>query len=212
MFALGGVFFIHHRERHKDTEEKSRESVSPLISHINKIPSPFQKIMLQELRLPKLYSDSPIKIEFVGRFIMKRFLFAITCVVLLIAGVFLSGKRALFLWSAEKATGTIASITGSNTTCGRKSSKRDCTQFHAQVAYTSKNGENHTLGISAGSQDGHNAPIQYAKAKIGGLIEVLYDPSNPSVAYDNSFMSIWFAPLASFAGAIFCIFPAIRRR
>lgn len=143
---------------------------------------------------------------------MKRFLFAIACVVLLISGVFLSGKRALFLWGAEKTKGTIASITGTNTTCGRKSSKRDCTQFHAQVAYTAKNGEKHTLGISAGSTDGHNIGIQNAKAKIGGIVEVLYDPSNPSIAYDNSFFSLWFAPLASFAGALFCVFPAIRRR
>jgi preprotein translocase subunit SecF len=143
---------------------------------------------------------------------MKRLLFAIACVVLTVAGIFLTGKTALFLWSADKTNGTSASISGTNTTCGRKSSKRDCTQFHAQVAFTAKNGEQHTLGISAGSRDGHNVSIQNATAKIGGIVEVLYDPSNPSIAYDNSFFSIWFAPLASFAGAFFCIIPVIRRR
>ena len=43
--------------------------------------------------------------------------------------------------------------------------------------------------------------------KVGNAIEVLYDPSDPSVGIDDSFASLWNVPMITLLSAVFsCIF------
>lgn len=131
--------------------------------------------------------------------IKQPWLLAVSGVCLLIA-LWLAGDRAMFLWSAEKTTGTVVEITGRNDRCGRRKARYSCTKYSAQVEYATRSGSTHMLEISAGSARGHSQPTSRARVRKEGPVPVVYAPDEPTRAYEDTLFGVWGAPLmAGFA-------------
>ncbi|HEY0682935.1 MAG TPA: hypothetical protein VGD45_11440 [Steroidobacter sp.] len=104
--------------------------------------------------------------------------------------------RAHFVWTSRTVMSSVESVTASNGRCGAKG-RYNCTRYKAKLKY--RIGERmYWLRVSAGSERGHNQPLSNARHHRNQLVQVAYDPRNPSRAYRNSLFDIWGAPILTF--------------
>ena len=125
--------------------------------------------------------------------IKQMWMFWISMAILAI-GLLLALERAIFLARAIETTGAVTHIYSYNTRCGGKR-KHNCTKFDATVQYTSTSGASHRIVVSAGSTRGHDQSIANASRRKGEKVGVVYSPSDPERAYENSLWGVWGAPL-----------------
>lgn len=123
-----------------------------------------------------------------------------------------AAKRGIFLLSAKRTTGKVEQVTGSNSRCGSKNNKYDCTEYSAAVTYSSPSGEHGKLSVGAGSARGHDQPATKASLAVGGPVPILYSKKDINYAYRDSFGDLWGLPLGSFVGSAFCAIGAFFRR
>ncbi len=142
-----------------------------------------------------------------------RFLFMLAlAAVCFVVGVGVSAKRAWFLLGAERTNGSVSQLHASNSRCGSKNNKYDCTQYDASVSFSSADGKKGMISVSAGSARGYNQPESKASLAIGAPIPVIYNPSDIADAFHDSFAALWGFPLGSFVGSGFFGLAAIGRR
>ncbi|MCC7070321.1 MAG: DUF3592 domain-containing protein [Deltaproteobacteria bacterium] len=135
--------------------------------------------------------------------------------ILLVGAIGFAVDRLIFLASAEKTQGTVERITASNGRCGSKKNKYPCTRFEAEVAFTTKKGRDGEITVSAGSARGNNQPTSAADLSVGRGVPVVYNPRNPSKAYQDSLWGVWGTPLMMFIGQVATLFGSLsegRRR
>jgi len=143
---------------------------------------------------------------------MKRLLFGLGFLGLLIFGIGLGLTRLYFVVTAENGIGAVESVSARNDSCGSRRNKRACTEFTASVAFKAKDGRPANLSMSAGSTDGHNMSVTHADLKVGSTVALLYRASDPNNALPNSLSDIWGGSLISICMSFFCLIPALRRR
>jgi hypothetical protein len=122
--------------------------------------------------------------------------FTIAVCLVIPLGYFLI-DRTQFVLTAQGTMGTIQGVTATNTRCGRKASKHNCTKFNATLKYE-VNGSPYWLEVTAGKARGHDQPKTLADYRIGDSVQVAYDPNNPNRGYRNALWDIWGAPILTF--------------
>lgn len=133
--------------------------------------------------------------------IKQPWLAAVSAVCLLVAIGF-AIERSIFLLSAERTPGTISSIDSRNDTCGAKKRRYACTKFTASVRYRVGPDVNPSITVSAGSSQGSNQPVTNASRRVGETVRVVYSPSTPTKAYEDTFFGVWGAPVIAFGAQI----------
>lgn len=126
---------------------------------------------------------------------IKQPLYAVISLVLLVVVAGYAIERLAFLKRAEHTTGTVINVTSYNSRCGGRRSRYSCTKFNASVDFLTRESSKYTLKISVGSSRGHNQPLEYADVKVNGQVPVVYDPQNPSKAYEDTTWGVWGTPI-----------------
>lgn len=132
--------------------------------------------------------------------IKQPWLLAIAALLVVVAIGF-ALRQASFLMTADRTTGTVTRVDARNSTCGSKRNRHSCTRFDAEVRFD-VNGRSFDFTVDAGSVRGSNQPKSRASHPEGSQVKVVYSKSNPNRAYRDSFFDVWFAPIASAAGAV----------
>jgi hypothetical protein len=106
--------------------------------------------------------------------------------------------RTLFLIRAVHTSGNVMNLSAANgsCSCGRRC-RYDCTKFQAQVSFQAREVPA-ALWVSAGSANGYNCPVAYARYAIGDSVAVVYNPRDPAEAYRDTVADVWGAPIAAF--------------
>jgi hypothetical protein len=126
---------------------------------------------------------------------IRQPLFAIiSFICFLVVGYFIV-DRCLFLYSAERANGRVIKVVGHNSWCGYRRSRHPCTEFDAVVEFSTQVSSYHTLEVSAGSARDYYQPLSRASLRVGSVVSVVYDPSNPKRAYNDSLWGVWGMPI-----------------
>ncbi len=143
-----------------------------------------------------------------------RFIFSmITSVVLFLLGLGISAQRGMFLLTAERTSGTVSAIHGHNGRCGSKNNHYDCTEYQADVKYTSTKQEEAVIQVSAGSTRGHDQPMSHASLAVGAAVPVIYSKKDIKYAFRDSFFDLWALPIGSlFGSGVFFLGAFARRR
>lgn len=116
--------------------------------------------------------------------------------ICLVVGLFLVVERAFFLATAEETQGVVVTVESSNSSCGSSKRRYACTKFKAFVEYRAgTNPAPFTIDISAGSSRGRDRPLSEADLHKGASVPVVYSPTNPAKAYQNTFFGVWGAPI-----------------
>jgi hypothetical protein len=127
--------------------------------------------------------------------IKQPLFFGISGLLLLVFVGFLL-QRIYFLQRASRTVGTVSSISSVNSSCGggRRRSSYPCTKFTATVKFVARNTMSYALNLSAGSARGSNQSNLSASYRSGQNVKVIYNPKDPSTAYEDSLMGVWGTP------------------
>jgi hypothetical protein len=126
---------------------------------------------------------------------------------LLVLAIGLGVERLVFLETAIETTGTVSEVTGENSRCGSRHSRRDCTEFTASITFE-HHGETYTTTTGAGSERGRDQPVSEADLHVGERVPVVFSPGDPGRAYHDSFWDLWSWPLMALAGQVATMFGA----
>lgn len=126
---------------------------------------------------------------------IKRPIYLVISLILLVIVLGYSVERVLFLQSAQKTMGKVISLSAYNSRCGGRRNRHSCTKYDATVEFFTTDGVKWLLPISAGSHRGHNMPVSYADHKVNQPIPVIYSPTNPKKAYEDTLFGVWGGPL-----------------
>lgn len=146
----------------------------------------------------------PQSFNLCGRPVIKhRWLAAISLILLLLALGF-AIDRILFLKTATETQGTVISVDSSNGRCGggKRRRSRPCTRFVSIVQFADLEARPQQLSISSGSRRGHDQPSTYSRLPIGKSVSILYDPNDPSKAFENTTWGVWGIPLMLLFGQL----------
>ena len=110
---------------------------------------------------------------------MKTYLTLIG-VILCTVGMGLAYRRVYTFFAGISVTGTVIDH--------ETSTMDDSTAYLPTIKFVDKEGNEHTFTSRAGGTD--------RKPSVGDLVPVKYLPSNPKIAYINSFLHLWAGPLA----------------
>jgi len=123
--------------------------------------------------------------------------FPLFIISLLVVPVFLwlLVDRIQFVARAERVEGRVEEVRASNSSCGRRKSRRPCTKFNATISFVSNGGRWSSFRTEIGSARGHDQPLSRAPSRPGDGVPVLYDPTDISKACRDYFMDKWGAPL-----------------
>ena len=124
---------------------------------------------------------------------IKQPSYAVLSLILFAVVVGYAIERITFLKRAERATGKVVEMSSSNGRCGGRS-KHNCTRYSALVHFLARD-TNSTLIISAGSSRGHDRPLEYADVHLNDQVPVVYDPLNPTKAYEDTTAGVWGTPI-----------------
>ena len=127
---------------------------------------------------------------------------AAVAILLVLVGIVFALRQASFMLTAKRTTGTVTRVEARNATCGSKRNRHSCTEFTSIVAFQTLTGIHANTTVTSGSVRGHGAPESRASHPMGSSVPIIYSPGNPERAYRDSLFDVWFAPLASFGGAI----------
>ena len=145
---------------------------------------------------------------------IKQPTYAILGGIIFVGFLLYSFERLNFLRTAEKTTGTVASLYAENDRCGGKH-KHNCTEFYARVHFRTRKEESAEFVVGAGKTRGHNQSLNYADRKVGDEVAVIYAPHNPTKSYVDTLWGVWGGPLmtlfVSFT-SLFSSFSEPRRR
>lgn len=111
--------------------------------------------------------------------------------------LFFSIEQKRFLNRSIETMGTVTDITPSNGLCGtgKRRARYSCTRYKARILFYSKSNSPNVYEYAAGRCTGHNQPLSCANFQINDKIPVIYDPSDPSKTYENTFFAVWKKPL-----------------
>jgi hypothetical protein len=126
---------------------------------------------------------------------IKQPTYALISLVLLVVVAGYAIERLMFLKRAEYTTGKVIDVTSYNGRCGGRKSRYSCTKFNASVEFLTGERSRYTFRISAGNARGHNRPLEDAKVVVDDQVPVVYDPRNPSKAYENTTWGVWGNPI-----------------
>jgi Protein of unknown function (DUF3592) len=135
--------------------------------------------------------------------------FIISVILLLVVAGF-ACQRAVFLQSARRIEGKVVGVTATDSRCGSRRSRHDCTRFKAHVKYTPpETGRDYTLDISAGSAYGNFQPLEKARLHTGESVKIAYNPQSPQTAYEDTFWGIWGTPVSIMIAQIVAFFSSL---
>jgi hypothetical protein len=128
----------------------------------------------------------------------RLFCFAVALILLLVGG-WLTVDRIAFLSHARRTEGRVTSITGFDTTCGGRRTRRPCTEFTAKVQFTpQETGQTYSMNVDAGTASGSYQSIERANRRLGQAVQVAYHPDRPATAYEDTFWGVWCRPMQVF--------------
>ena len=110
---------------------------------------------------------------------MKTYLTLIG-VILCSVGIGLAYRRVYTIFAGISVTGTVIDH--------ETSMMDDSTAYLPTIKFVDKEGNEHIFTSRAGGTN--------PKPSVGDLVSVKYLPSNPKIAYINSFLHLWAGPLA----------------
>jgi hypothetical protein len=147
---------------------------------------------------------------------IKNPIFAAISGILLLVVIGFVVERLRFLDSAQKTVGQVSEVRSHNTRCGssgKGKKKYPCTKYDATVDYSAPGySETFHLELSAGSARGTGQPLSEADYKRGDAVKVVYDPKNPSKAYQDSLFGVWGAPIVLFVVQLATMFGSLVER
>ena len=107
-------------------------------------------------------------------------------------------ERLWFLQRAQRTTGWVIDVSSYDSTCGSRRHRYSCTKYTAKIQFNAGSLGLTVFSVSAGSTRGYGMPVTRASMQPRQTVPVVYDPKNPSKAYQNTFWGVWGGPVGVF--------------
>ncbi len=115
-----------------------------------------------------------------------------------VAGIAWGAKRIALIRGGLRTKGSVVEIYESTSTSNENGRSVSSTSYYPVVEFTAKDGRNYRFRGSTGS-----GAAEYEK---GAVVNIVYDPANPSVAQITDFEQFWLGPLCiSLFGFLFLV-------